>query len=74
MEQEIIKILKNINPYVEFDSDTDLIENEVIDSLGVLLLLTEIEKKYGIVISMERLEPDNLRTVKRITNWVAGLI
>lgn len=74
MEQEIIKILKNINPYVEFDSDTDLIENEVIDSLGVLLLLTEIEKKYRIVISMERLEPDNLRTVKRITNWVAGLI
>ena len=40
--KEIIEILKEINPYIEIDENTELIESEILDSLSIqtIFLLT----------------------------------
>ena len=46
MEQEILHILQEINPYMEIETDTKLLEEEILDSMEILLLISELEDKY----------------------------
>lgn len=51
--------------------DTDsLMENGIIDSLGVLELVTRIEEKYGIKVEDEELIPENLDSIASLSNFV----
>lgn len=50
MKEKIIEIIKEINPYEEFGIDTDLLESGVLDSMGVLALITELEDVFDIEI------------------------
>ena len=45
MEQEILHILQEINPYMEIETDTKLLEEEILDSMEILLLISELEDK-----------------------------
>lgn len=66
----IREILKDINPYVEINDDTDLIEEQVLDSVGMLVLLTELEDKFEIEISLEEVEPEQFKNIKSIMEMV----
>ena len=70
MAEEIMKIIKDINPYEEFDVRTDLIEEEILDSLGIMLLITELENKYTIEISLENLEISTFKNIESIVDLV----
>lgn len=50
----------------------DLLESGVIDSLGVLDLVTFVEKEFGIAVSDEDLLPENFNTLERLTTFVRG--
>lgn len=52
------------------DSD-QLLENGIIDSLGMLDLVSALEKDFGISISDEELVPENFQTVADIAAFVA---
>ena len=60
MEEKILTILRDINPYVDIDRTSELIEEEILDSMGLLLLITELEKEYQIEISLDDLQADDL--------------
>jgi acyl carrier protein len=47
--------------------DQMLIESEIIDSLGILKLISFIEEKFGIQILDEELIPENFQTVNDIS-------
>ena len=51
------------------DNDSFL-ENELIDSTGVLELVAFIEEKFGIRVEDEELIPDNLDSVNRLTTYI----
>ena len=52
--------------------DQDLLEGEVIDSLGIVELISFLEGKYGIKVGDEDLDPENFRSVDRIVAFVEG--
>ncbi len=49
--------------------DDDLLE--IIDSLGILELISFLERKYGIKVSDDDLDPENFRSVEQIVAFVA---
>ncbi len=51
---------------LELKPDESLIENGIIDSTGVLELVTFIEEKYSIEIADEELIPENLDSINNI--------
>jgi len=51
------------------DSDSFL-ENGIIDSTGMLELISFLEEKHGISIRTEELIPDNLDSIERITRFL----
>ena len=70
MEQEILHILQEINPYMEIETDPKLLEEEILDSMEILLLISELEDKYQIQIPLESLQLEDFQDILSITKFV----
>lgn len=51
--------------------EADLIETGVIDSLALVELLFAIEREFGVSFPLDELEPENFRSVNRISELIA---
>ncbi len=54
----------------EIGFEDSLIDGGIIDSTGVLELVTFIEEKYGINVEDEELVPENLDSVKNLVAFL----
>jgi acyl carrier protein len=50
--------------------DTLLLENKIIDSTGVIELVSFLETAFGVIIEDEQIIPENLNSLNCITNFV----
>jgi acyl carrier protein len=57
---------------VDVSEDTDLFDSGSLDSLAFVELLLQLERAFGIVTSVDDLEPDNFRTIGCITDFIVG--
>jgi acyl carrier protein len=73
IEESIVRFILATFPRAHqkgLDSDTLLLENGVVDSIGVLELVGFLETEFGIVVTDEDLTTDNFRTVAQIGAFV----
>ena len=61
---EIIAILEDINPGVDYENETALIDDGLLDSFNVIAIVMELNSKYGIKISINDMEPGNFNSVQ----------
>jgi acyl carrier protein len=50
----------------------NLLEEEIIDSLGIFTLVSFIEDKFGVSVDPEEVNLDNFETVDAVTKLVEG--
>jgi acyl carrier protein len=50
--------------------DDDLLAAGIVDSLGVEMLITFLEERFGVTIAAEEVVPDNFRTAATIAAFV----
>lgn len=50
--------------------DIDLFESGTLDSLQLVELLLQLERRFGLRIAIESIDLDNLRTLERIAKLV----
>ena len=72
MREKIIEIIEDVTNYkgLENKLDVDLIENEILDSLGFIELVTELEEKFDIEIQPTQIPSDTWRSVDNIVKMV----
>ena len=72
MEEKIIEIIENLTNYKELreNKDIDLLENEILDSLAFIELITSLEEEFDIEIQPTQVNPDTWRNVSKITELV----
>jgi acyl carrier protein len=63
---EVIDILSSIRPEIDFSSSTDFIEDGYLDSLDIVTLVSELDKKYAISIDGMDIVPENFNNVESI--------
>ena len=64
--EELLAILKQMHPDVDFEGDVDLIEDEVLDSLDIVTLITEINNTFDVSIPAEEIVPENFCSVEAL--------
>ncbi|HEY3053344.1 MAG TPA: phosphopantetheine-binding protein [Thermoanaerobaculia bacterium] len=69
LSERIFKIFDNLNIEVPSE-DTDLFESGLLDSLTFVELLVQVEEQMGVTVTLENLEPDNFRSIRRIASFV----
>lgn len=51
--------------------DTSLLDQGIVDSTGVLEVITFLEETFAITVADEEILPDNLDSIARIAGYVA---
>lgn len=70
----IKKILEEINPYEEFDEDTELIESAMLDSLTIVFLVTQLEEKYNVTVDEKLILPENFTSIRKIADLLKQVL
>ena len=74
IEQKIKQYIKARSPAVRQEklSNTDsLLDNNIIDSMGFLDLVTFVENEFEITVEDEELSTENFDSIESITKFVA---
>jgi acyl carrier protein len=61
-------------PATELTGDYSLIDNEVLDSMGIFELVSFIEDEFGILIDDEDLVLENFESIKAIETMTADKV
>jgi acyl carrier protein len=54
-----------------FQNETSFLESGVIDSMGILELITFVEKTYGIKVEPEEMVPENFDSVNKLAFFLS---
>lgn len=54
----------------ELDNDESFLEAGVVDSLGVLELVTFVEENFDVQVADEEIVPDNFDSVNRLADYI----
>ena len=62
--EELIKILKDLHPDVDFDTCETLIDDKILDSFDIVALVGELNDAFDIEIKPNNLVPENFNSAK----------
>lgn len=70
---ELIEILQEIHPDVDYETATDLVDGKILDSFDIISLVSEIADRFDVVISAEHMIPENFNSAKALWNLISKL-
>lgn len=71
--EELINILEEIKPGVDWENETDLIGNHILDSLKIVQLVGALNDEFDIEITPIDIVPENFKTAETIYAMVKRL-
>lgn len=71
--KNLLHILKEIDDTVDWENEQALIDDRILDSFGVITLVSELEDAYSIEIEAVDLIPENFNSVVSIWELVTKL-
>lgn len=71
--EQLLEILNQLHPDVDFTAVDDLYEEGVLDSLDMVRLVTEISQTFDVDVPPEELIPDNFQNVNTIMEMITRL-
>ena len=71
--EEIIEILEDLKPGVDFKSQQHLIDDHIIESMMMLQLVSALNDEFDVEITPKDIVPENFQTVDAIYALVQKL-
>ena len=70
MKKQIIDILSEICPGIDFETETALIDDGLIDSLDIVAVVTELMEAFDVELGVDDLTPENFNSVEAIEELI----
>ncbi len=67
---ELMDILMDINPDVDYETEDQLIDGKVYDSFSIVNLVAQISEVFDIDISPKYLVPENFNSAKAMWDMI----
>ena len=71
--EELLVILKGVRADVDFENETGLIDDGILDSFDVVAIISEIDDRFGVQIRINELDPENFNSAEAIWNLIQKL-
>ena len=72
--EQVIKILEEIKPGIDYSRETDLIGDKILDSLKIVQLVSELNDEFDINITLPYIKPENFKSVESIYHMVQEIL
>ena len=63
---ELMSILSGVRPDVAFDREERLMDDGILDSLDIVMLVGELNEAFDVSISVDELLPENFNSAQAI--------
>ena len=70
MREQIIEMLTEICPGVDFEQETSLIDDGLIDSLDIVAVVTDLMDTFDVQLGVDDLTPENFNSVDAICQLI----
>ena len=70
MKERILKLLEGIQPDIDFENETALIDDSLLESFDVIQIVTSLMDEFDISIDADDIEPENLNSLDAICAMV----
>ena len=70
---ELLNLLKENCPGVDFENSNSLVDDEILESLDIVTIVSAIMDEYNVEISVEDLIPENFNSVSAIYDLITRL-
>ena len=67
---ELIEILEDIKPDVDYENCENLIDGHYLDSLSIISLVAEIEDEFDVTVPAVEIVPKNFNSVKAMWSMI----
>lgn len=68
--ETLLEILKEIRPDVDFENETALIDDGILESLDIVALVGEIMEAFDVELNVEDLLPENFNSVEAMLELI----
>ena len=70
---ELLELLEDIHPGVDYASETHLVTNGILKSIDVMMLVGDISDAFDVDIPVEKVVPENFESAKAIFELIRSL-
>lgn len=70
MKERVMEILKDIRSDVDFENCTALIDDDILESLDIVSIVSEFNDEFDVEISVEDLLPENFNSVDAMVELI----
>lgn len=70
MMEQLMNILLDINPDLNYEKETSLVDDGVFDSFEIMEIISEIEEKFGIDIDPDDIIAENFNSAENIMKLI----
>lgn len=70
---ELLEILENLHPEVDFETCTTLIDDKILDSFDIITIISEINEEFDVVVPAEEIVPENFNSAQALHELITRL-
>lgn len=71
--ERLMEILRDIDDTIDYEKETALIDEGLLDSFGVITLVAELEDSFDITVEAAEMVPGNFNSARAIWEMVVRL-
>ena len=72
--EKLLEVLKSVREDVDFENETKLVDDGILDSFDIVAIVGELCEEYDITFTVEDIEPENFNTVAAMKALVERLM
>lgn len=71
--EELLEILRDMHPDVDFETEEGLIDDGILDSLDIVSLISEISENFDVTITAKDILPENFNSARALYELIRRL-
>ena len=71
--EELLRIMSEVRPDIDFETETRLIDDEMLDSLDIVAIVTDVNDEFDVEINVNDLLPENFNSAQALYELIRRL-
>ena len=72
--EELLEILRDLHPDIDYENCTTLIDDKILDSFDIIAIISEIDNTFDVAVPAEEIIPENFNSAESLYELIQKLL